>query len=253
MNNARERANRLMRKAEGKMKAKVWHITLVLVLLAGILAGCGTAVTSSETETSAVPADSGASEASTIAVLDKSYEGALAVSSQLALGTFQLEGTEQAITSEQAQALLPLWQVIESGSLTSEGETAAVLKQIEGAMTPEQLATIAAMQLTSEDMGTWAQEQGVSLGGPGDGTGGSALPEGMSQEDLDAMRAARQAGGEGGFAPPEGMSEEEREAMRATAEASGMTRPGGAGGMGAGQLAALAGPLVELLTELAHG
>lgn len=235
---------------------KVWYITLVLVLLAGILAGCGTAVTT-DTGTGAVPAESVASETGTSAVLNESYEGALPVSSQLALGTFLLEGTENVVTSEQAQILLPLWRVIESGALKSEGETGAVLKQIEGAMTSEQLAAIAAMQLTFEDMGTWAQEQGVSLGGPGDGppsTDGAAAfpPEGMTEEQREAMRAARESG-EGGFAPPEGMSQEDREAMRATAEANGMTRPDGAGGMRGGQLAALAGPLVELLSNLAGG
>jgi hypothetical protein len=180
------------------------------------------------------------------------------VSSQLALGTFLLEGTETAVSPEQAKTLLPLWQIVLSGTLMSEGETGAVLKQIEGAMTTEQLAAIAAMQLTFEDMGAWAQEQGVTLRGSGEGTpssdgaGAFALPEGMGQEDLDAMRADRESG-KGGFGPPEGVSEEEMKAMRATAQASGMTRPGGAGGMGAGQLAVLAGPLVELLTELAHG
>jgi hypothetical protein len=195
--------------------------------------------------------------------LNESYEGALPVSSQLALGTFLLEGTETAVTSEQAQTLLPLWQVIQSGALKGEAETGAVLKQIEGAMTPEQLAAIAAMHLTSEDMGNWAQEQGVSLAGPGGGPpsvdgapsaeGAAAFPPGgMTEEGREAMRAARESD-EGGFGPPEGMAEEQREAMRATAEANGMTRPGGAGGMGGGQLAALAGSLVELLSNLAGG
>ena len=210
---------------------KVWQITLVLVLLAGILPGCGTAGTT-ETETSAVPAAGvasqagGGSEAVDSAALNESYKGALPVSSQLALGTFLLEGTENEVSSDQAQTLLPLWQVIGSGALESEAETNAVLKQIEGAMTSGQLAAIAAMQLTSEDMATWAQEQGVTLGGPGDGAG-TFLPKGMTEEEMEAMRA--------------------------TAEASGMTRPDGAGGMGGGQLAALAGPLVEMLTELAKG
>jgi hypothetical protein len=115
------------------------------------------------------------------------------------------------------------------------------------------VAAIAAMQLTAEDLGAWAQEQGVTLGASGDGAGGFALPEGVTEEQMEAMRATREAGGEGGFAPPEGMSQEERVAMRATAEANGMTRPDGEGGMGAGQLAALAGPLIELLTQRAAG
>jgi hypothetical protein len=125
------------------------------------------------------------------------------------------------------------------------------MKQIEGAMTPEQLVAISAMQLTSEDLRAWAQEQGVALGAPGGGAEGS-LPEGVTEEQLQEMRAARESG-EGGFGPPEGVSQEDREAMRATAEAGGFTRPEGAGGMGDGQLTSLAGSLVNLLTGLAGG
>ncbi|MFC2015469.1 hypothetical protein ACFLUM_00890 [Chloroflexota bacterium] len=212
---------------------------LGLVLLAGILAGCGTAAspatdvatsTDGATETSAVLAGSGGSETHTAAVLDDSYEGALPVSNQLAVGTFKLEGTENTVTAEQAQALLPLWQIIESGTLQSEAETDAILKQIEGAMTPDQLAAIAAMQLTIEDMGAWAQEQGLSLG---------PAPEAMA-----ADRAT--GGGKGGQGA--NLSEEERAAARATAQAGG-TAPGGRqAGAGAGQLGTLAEPLVELLT-----
>jgi hypothetical protein len=226
---------------EGKMKVKVWHITLGLVLLAGFLVGCGTAASPSvdgamsETETSAIPAESGGSETHTVAVLDDSYEGALPVSSQLAVGTFKLEGTENAVTTEQAQALLPLWQIIESGTLQGETETDAILKQIEGAMTPEQLVAIAAMQLTLGDMGAWAQEQGLSLG---------PAPEAMA-----ADRAA--GGGKGGQGA--NLSEEERAAMRATAEASGMIPCGRQAGAGASQLGILAEPLVELLTLRAAG
>ena len=230
------------------MKTRIWNIGLVLVLLAGILAGCGTAVTTSETDTNAISAEGGGSEAGTGSVLDESYEGALPASSQLALGTLQLQDTENAVTAEQAEALLPSWQIVQSGALQSETETDAVVKQIEGAMTAEQLSAIAAMQLTFEDMGAWAREQGLSLGAAGDGAGGLILPEGVIEEEREATRAAREAG-----APPEGVSPEDRDARRATAEASGVIRPNSVGGMGSGQLASLAGSLVELLTQTAAG
>ena len=230
------------------MKLKVGYITLVLVLLAGIVAGCGTAVTTSESDTNAVSVEGGSGEAGTGSVLVESYEGALPASSQLALGTLQLQDTENAVTAEQAEALLPSWQIVQSGALQSETETGAVLTQIEGAMTAEQLSAIAAMQLTFEDMGAWAREQGLSLGAAGDGAGGLNLPEGVTEEERDAMRAAREAGG-----LPEGVSEEDRDARRATAEASGMIRPNSGGGTGSGQLASLAGSLVELLTRTAAG
>jgi len=199
-------------------------------------------------------------DAYTSAAMYASYEGALPVSSQLALGIFQLEGTENAVTPEQAKTLLPCWQAIRGGRLQSEAETNAVLKQIEGAMTSEQLTAIAAMQLTFDDMGTWAQEQGPNLRAPeatGDGEGGFALPEGVSEEQLEAMRAAREPGGmpfggdKGGFGSPGNLSEEERAARRATTEASGMTFGGRRGAGGRGPINFLTEPLIELLTERA--
>ena len=67
------------------------------------------------------------------------------------------------------------------------------------------------------------------------------------------MRATRQAsgqaGGKGGaFAE---LSEEERAAKRATAEASGSTGSSRRAGGGLGQMAALAGPVVEMLGQRA--
>jgi hypothetical protein len=240
---------------------KIWNLMLILILVTGVLAGCGEDDASSVEEqgSSAPDIESSADNAGyTSEALDASYEGALPVSSQLALGILELEDAENAVTAEQAKTLLPLWQAIQGGSLQSEAETNAVVKQIEGAMTSEQLAAIAAMQLTFEDMGAWMQEQGLNFGLPAGAAGGQAGFGNMSEEERAAMRATAQAGGGfGGEGRPFGnMSEEEREAMRATAEASGMTFPGaGAPGVGAGagrgQLAVLAEQVVELLTERA--
>ena len=243
---------------------RLWNLILVLIMVTGVLVGCGREASTPEDDVT--PADAAAnmdSNPNPDTVLDVSYEGALPVSSQLALGIFELEDTEDAVTVEQAETLLPLWQAIRGGSLQSEAETNAVLKQIEGAMTAEQLATIAAMQLTFEDMGAWMQERGVDFGlspeavatrqatGEGQGPFGN-----LSEEEREAMMATRQAGGAGGFGPGGfgEMSEEQREAMRATAEASGMTLPGAGaprGGADRGQLALLAEQVVELFAELA--
>lgn len=237
-------------------------LMLVLILVTGVLVGCGGEASAPEGDVASADADPSVdSNPNPDTALDASYEGALPVSSQLALGIFELQFTENAVSAEQAETLLPLWQAIQGGSLQSEAETNAVLKQIEGAMTAEQLAAIAAVQLTFEDMGAWMQERGVDLGlspeavvtrqatGEGQGPFGN-----LSEEEREAMMATRQARGEGGFGPGGWgeMSEEEREAMRATAEASGMTFPGsGRGVAGRGQLAALAGQVVELLAGMA--
>jgi hypothetical protein len=183
------------------------------------------------------------------------------VSSQLALGIYRLEETADAVTPEQAKAMLPLWQALQSESLESEAETNAVLKQIEGALASEQLSAIAEMQLTRESLGAWMQERGVNFGQPPEAMakrqaagGGQGAFGDLSEEEREAMRATRQASGEGGFGPGAfaEMSEEERASMRATAEASGMGFPGGVRGPGARvQLSMLAELVIELLTERA--
>jgi hypothetical protein len=217
------------------------------------LVGCGGA------QATPAPEDEGVGETYESEVLDASHEDALSVSNQLTLGTLLLEETENAVTPDQATALLPLWQALQGG-VTAQAEVNAVLKQIEGTMTGEQLAAIARMQLTREDMGTWMQEQGLDFGGgpPGEGGGRELSPE---------ARATRQAEfgfGEDGEMPPdmatrraqfESMSEEGREDMRATIQAGGgfgggeggRGGPGGPGGPGSRQFPILLIPLVELL------
>ena len=177
---------------------KLVNLSLILILVAGVLAGCGgDGASSSDEQASSAQAleESAGSETYTSKVLDVSHEGALPASSQLALGTFELEETENAVTLEQAETLLPLWQAIQGGSLQSDAETNAVLKQIEGTLTAEQWAVIAAMQLTFEEMGAWMKKRGVDLDRPQ----GAAVAQGgfgdMSEEERAAMRATAQAGG----------------------------------------------------------
>jgi len=249
---------------------RVWTIGLVLAVTATVLVGCG----GGQGTSSAV--DTGGSETYVSKALDTSYPDALNASSQLALGTLQLEGAENAVTAEQAAALLPLWQALRGG-VTVQAEVNAVLKQIEGTMSQEQLAAIAAMRLTREGLRTWMEEQGP--GGPGgfppamDGTPAPGQAPGMGggQDVSPEVRATRQAEFGGGEVPPEmatrragfeNMSEEEREALRATMQAGGGL-PGGPGGRGAaggtggrggaggGQFIVLLDPLIELLTQRA--
>ena len=117
------------------------------------------------------------------------YEGALAVRNQLALGTLELNQTDSAISTEQAQTLLPLWQALRSTQQaggTAQAEVSALLTQIEGAMKPEQLQSIAGMKLTFTDMQEWAAANGITMGSGG-GTPGQG--SGMSPE----ARATKQA------------------------------------------------------------
>ena len=182
------------------------------------------------------------------------------------LGTIRLEGTGDAVAPEQATALLPLWQSLQGG-VTAQAEVNAVLKQIEGTMSQEQLAAIAGMNLTQEDLRAWMQEQGMGGGFAGPG-GGQELSSdelatrraefgNMSEEDRADMRATMEAGG---GVPGGGqfgnMSEEERANLRATREAGGGGIGGGAGaggrgGAGRGLFGFMLNPLIELLTQRA--
>jgi len=55
-------------------------------------------------------------------VLNTSYENAVSIESQLLLGTFLLEGTDLAVTAEQAAALLPLWSEMQSIAQSMPGQ-----------------------------------------------------------------------------------------------------------------------------------
>jgi len=165
----------------------------------------------------------------------------------LAIGTMQLEGSDDAVTQKQAAKLLPLWTAIQAGSLRGTAEQDAVLKQIRGEMTEAQLAAIDAMEMTPEGGQAWMGEQGLGAG-PDEGQrpGGGQGPFGeMSEEERAEMREQFQS-----------MTDDER----ATAMAErGIQRPegggrggqGGAGGFGGGGGNPLLQPLIDLLTERA--
>jgi hypothetical protein len=170
---------------------------LCVLLAVGTLLGC-----------TSRPAAAGRNDETTAGayagVLDLSYEGALDVSTQLALGTLKLEGTEKALTEAQATNLLPLWQALAGSALQGDAERSAVLRQIEATMATEQIVAIAGMQLTAQDLGTWAQERGAGAPG-GAGQDGGQLPEGGEGRPGAQGQA-------GGFAQ---MSDDERATRRA--------------------------------------
>ena len=245
----------------------------VAVVLLLTLAGCAGAKAPA-VSTGATPAVASVGSAAaagnaadyTSSALPASYENALPASTQLALGILRLEGTSQAVTSAQAKTLLPLWQAFQGSALQNQTEQNAVLKQIEGSLTAEQVKAIAALRLTNDDMRKWMEEHGQQFGAPGaPGTPGpSGGPPDMTDEQRAAFRATAEAsGGRGGFG---NMTEEQRAAFRATAEASGQRFPPDGQGSGprgtpgpGGQSRFFApyrifvGPLVELLTARAAG
>jgi hypothetical protein len=158
-------------------------IGLMLVLVM-VLVACGG---SSQADTTAAGTD--AAQPTAGAQFDVRE---MPLSARLPMGTLMLEGTEYAVTPEQAKELLPLWQMVralqESGT-ASQAESDAVLKQIQDAMTPEQLAAIEEMD--PEDMRTLMQDLGMGR-----------QPD--DSEDDDAGRGGGPPDMGGGMMPPGG-------------------------------------------------
>ena len=59
--------------------------------------------------------------------------------------------------------MLPLWQALQSGSIQNRSEQAAILRQIESALSDAQIEAIGVMRLTFTDMNDWAAANGVEL------------------------------------------------------------------------------------------
>ncbi len=112
--------------------------------------------------------------------LQAEYADALAVQSQLALGTLKLEDSPQAVDEGQAADLLPLWRAYQSlsdSNITADVEMEALLNQIQGKMTTAQLQAIAALALTTEDVTAMMEDgtlSGAMRGGKDGGNGGSS-------------------------------------------------------------------------------
>ena len=113
------------------------------------------------------------------------------------MGTLKLEGTANAITAEQAKALLPLWQAVVALSgttTTAEAELTAVQNQIAEALQPAQLQAIGALQLTTTQLNAFYAEKGIVMPTPMPGV--TKVPgsgSGVSSADKEATRTAATA------------------------------------------------------------
>lgn len=241
------------------LKRNLALVTLLVLTLS--LAACSTASpTSTTTETDA---SSTSADGTTL------MRGELSTVARDILGIFKLEGTELAVDSVQAAALLPLWQAYRSllnSDTTASAELEALQTQIDEALTAEQRDAIAAMNLTPQDMFAMAQELGVTQpptsaegtdngsngpiftfgdGGPGgaegprlDSGGGMPVPEAGGGFVIQG-EGNMPAGGAGGFDPSLMMG--------------GTPQPGQAARSGQGDRMSmmLLDPLIKLLKERA--
>ena len=121
------------------------------------------------------------------------------LSTKLMLGTVKLDETEQAVDTEQADSLIPLWKALRSlaaNDTTAQAEVDAVVIQIQETMTSDQLDAIEEMGLTMRDTGSIFEILGVesTFGGRFD----DITPE--MQATMEAMRESGEFPG-GGDSP----------------------------------------------------
>jgi hypothetical protein len=134
------------------MRTKNFLLLSVLLTLLTLLAAC------SKTSNQA------ASNTSTTVTTNSQESASLSQVNMLLVGTLKLEDTDQAVTADQAENLLPFWQAYRSLSTSqtaAEAEVEALLNQIQSTMTTDQVEEIKAMNLTNTDLMNLMQ----SLGG----------------------------------------------------------------------------------------
>jgi hypothetical protein len=123
-------------------------------------------------------------------------ETEMPVQMQLMIGTFMLEDTDLEVTAQQAPELITLWkalQALSTSDTTAEEEIDAVIRQIQDAMTPEQLNAIQEMELTPESIATLMEELDLQpgagfTGADGERFQGQELPEGFPRGEFPPGR-----------------------------------------------------------------
>lgn len=186
-------------------------VTIIVLLSAVLLSACAPAaapaaeVLTGDTanavpvETASVNNESVAAETTTLTadMLDITFDDAANIRSQLAYGLMKLEGTANAVTSEQAASLVPLWQAVlllSTDSMTASEELTAVQDQIAQALTLEQFQAIADMKITNTVLSAYYAEMGIVMSTPAPGVVPGSKKN-MSEEDKQATRAANAAAG----------------------------------------------------------
>lgn len=161
-----------------------------------------------------IPVLTACSSSSSLQPTSTATDGTLSTETQLIVGTLKLDGTQQAVTSEQAKELLPMWQVyqdISTSDTSAQEEVEGLLEQIQETMTDTQMQAISAMNLTQQDVFALLQSQNISASSSS-GSSQSSSSSGASFGPPD--------GGMPGGAPPD----------MGGAPTDGGGMPGGTGG-----------------------
>ena len=168
---------------------RIWFTLIILALL---LSACGS------TNATSTAQDTTSSDTTTVEE-GTPTNGDFPEIAKILLGSFLLENTDYAITSEQASTLLPLWKGLNallSSDTITDTELNGLYKQIENAMTKDQLAQIDSMDINQESMRTVMDQIGLGGGQGGPGQGGPGGNSGdLTEEQVATLQAEREANG----------------------------------------------------------
>jgi hypothetical protein len=183
--------------SEKRMKKKIILLLSSVIILTMIMTAC---------KGTSNQAESNISDAS-----DSPGNTSLSLVNMLMVGMLKLEDTGQAVTADEAEKLLPLWQAYRSLSISdtsAEAEVEALLDQIQNTLTTEQFEAIKALNLTQTDMLDLMQSLGGGMilrGTPNpQGTPGFDFPAGGPEGDfgpgfeIQSGSGNRQGGSSGG-------------------------------------------------------
>lgn len=180
----------------------------------------------------------------------------LPIAAQLVIGTLKLDGTEQAVTADQANELLVMWQVyadLTSSDTTAQQEIDGLVEQIQETMTTEQMKAISAMGLTQQEVFALIQEQGVGLGQARQSSNNSDPQNGSGFTPPDGGIAGGPPDGGGSLAggalPDNGIG-----GVGSSGSSTGTNQsqnPGSGSGASAGVPTALVNVLIQYLQQIA--
>lgn len=185
----------------------------IMVFLALVVSACSTGAENQPQADVTAPGDD-TSALTSDAILTVDYDNAASLRNQLALGILALEGNQQAVNTDQAADMLPLWQamsLLEMDQNAVQEEVEALQTQLIESMTAEQLLAIADMNLTNDDLAAFYAERGIEIGSEsGAGQGMQEANKDMTEEERAAFRATRQASEAGDSSGSPGSGRERR-------------------------------------------
>lgn len=152
-------------------------ILVVILLLVGTLVACSAA----QSTTSGVAANRPSGSGSASQTKGTSTASELPLESKVGIGILQLEGTDQAVDEAKAKELLPLFKALKTLSTnnnTAVDEITALNKQIKNTMTADQLTAIEKMSLTTAEIRTLMEKNGLLSANSASSSGSNSSSQG---------------------------------------------------------------------------